>query len=125
IVALSTFDTGQPAFAASASFLNSSCDRPGTFAFSVSALEEILNPPSTCSIETTALVSRLSAGLPAPVSWNASAIVKQLACAAAINSSGLVPFSSPNRRENEYGVPERTPLCVVIAPFPSLPVPLQ
>src|SRR3954464_15203099 len=101
MVAFSTFETGQFAFALSVSFVNSSLERPGTFALRVSALDEILNPPSTCSLETQALVARLAAGLPAPGNWNASAIVKQLACAAAISSSGLVPFSSPKRRENE------------------------
>ena len=37
-------------------------------------------------------------------------MVKQPACAAAINSSGLVPWALSNRVENEYGVFERTAL---------------
>ena len=68
IVAFSSFDTGQPALAASASFTNSSFDIPGTLPFSVSATAAIYHPPSTCSSDTWALVSRFSGGLPAPLS---------------------------------------------------------
>src|ERR1043165_3067746 len=68
IVALSTFETGQFAFAVSASLVNSSFDRPGTLALSVSATAAIFQPPSTCSSDTSALVSSFSGGLPAPLS---------------------------------------------------------
>jgi hypothetical protein len=46
---------------------------------------------------TAAVVSRLPSLNPAFASAKLSAMVKQPACAAAINSSGLVPFSSPKR----------------------------
>src|ERR1044072_5889775 len=49
IVALRTLETGQFAFAVSASFWNSSFDRPGTLALSVSATAATFQPPSTCS----------------------------------------------------------------------------
>src|SRR4051794_2782257 len=50
-------------------------------------------------------------------------MLKQPACAAAINSSGLVPLPSPNRALNEYGVSFSVALCVVRLPLPSLPLP--
>src|SRR6188472_769717 len=59
---------------------------------------------------------------------NASAIAKQLACAAAISSSGLVPWtpaSSTKRLDAEYGWSLIAPLLVEIAPLPSLPAPRQ
>src|SRR5437667_2316892 len=56
---------------------------------------------------------------------NESAIVKQPACAAAINSSGFVPLPSPNRAANEYGVSLSVPLCTDSVPLPSLTVPCQ
>ena len=68
IVAFSTLETGQFAFAVSASFMNSSFDSPRTLAFSVRAHRRNLQPPSTCSSDTSAVVSRLSGGLPAPLS---------------------------------------------------------
>src|SRR5690242_4623965 len=53
------------------------------------------------------------------------AMVKHPACAAAINSSGLVPFAFSKRVENEYGVLESTPLSLDIVPFPSLSDPFH
>src|SRR5580704_1474878 len=52
-------------------------------------------------------------------------MVKQPACAAAINSSGFVPMPFSNRVENEYCALERTLLSVEIVPFPSLSEPFQ
>src|SRR5678815_1531119 len=57
---------------------------------------------------------------------NASAIPKQLACAAAMSSSGFVPGwpSSPTKRlDAEYGWSLIAPLWVETAPLPSLPAP--
>jgi hypothetical protein len=51
--------------------------------------------------------------------------VKHPACAAAINSSGLVPLAFSKRVVNEYGVFESTPLSLDIVPFPSLSDPFQ
>src|ERR1700733_4275549 len=56
---------------------------------------------------------------------NATAIVKHPACAAAINSSGLVPFSFSNRVLNEYGVFASTPESDERSPFPARPLPRQ
>src|SRR5918993_644464 len=67
----------------------------------------------------------LSARKPAPSSCAESAIEKQPACAAAINSSGFVPLPSSKRVLKEYCVSERTLLSVEIVPLPSLSPPLQ
>src|SRR4029077_3413396 len=52
-------------------------------------------------------------------------MVKHPACAAAISSSGLVPFSFSKRVLNEYGVSASTPESVVRLPLPARPVPRQ
>src|SRR5262245_20395149 len=125
IEAFSTLDTGQFALASSASFTNSSPERPGTLPCVVSAIVAMRQPPPSCSMVRSALVCSVSGGCPAPLRRNASAIVKQPACAAAMSSSGLVPLPSPNRAVNEYGVSASVPLWVVRAPRPSLPEPLH
>src|SRR6266446_3718937 len=71
----------------------------------------------------TASVSIASAVNPALLSMNDSAMVKQPACAAAINSSGFVPLPSPKRAANEKGVSFNVPLCTDSVPLPSLTVP--
>jgi Catalase len=53
------------------------------------------------------------------------AIAKQPAWAAAINSSGFVPFSFSNRVLNEYAVSASTPESVERSPLPARPVPLH
>src|SRR5258707_12162416 len=50
-------------------------------------------------------------------------MVKHPAWAAAINSSGLVPFSFSNRVLNEYGVSASTPESLERLPLPPRPVP--
>ena len=55
------------------------------------------NPPSTWSRLTVAVVSMLSAVIPASPRYSDSAIEKHAACAAAMSSSGFVPFSLSNR----------------------------
>src|SRR5260370_9497150 len=52
-------------------------------------------------------------------------MVKHPACAAAINSSGLVPLAFSKRVVNEYGVFESTPLSLDIVLFPSFSDPIQ
>src|SRR5699024_548097 len=84
-------EIGQPFFAPSASSLNFAASTPGTVPVMASAIEVMVQPGSCFSIATTALVSSLVGSWPALVSANATAIVKQLACAAAISSSGFVP----------------------------------
>jgi len=54
-----------------------------------------------------------------------SAMVKQPAWAAAINSSGFVPWPFSKRVVKEYGVLLRTPLAVEMTPLPSFRVPFQ
>src|SRR6185312_13628728 len=55
---------------------------------------------------------------------SASAIEKQPACAGAISSSGLVPFSFSNRVLNEYR-PSKAPLPSFMVPDPSVSEPSQ
>ena len=57
--------------------------------------------------------------MPALPSCAESAIEKHPACAAAISSSGFVPFPSSNRVLNEYCVFDKTPLSVDTVPLPS------
>src|SRR5688572_5719758 len=61
--------------------------------------------------------------MPAFPSWADSAIEKQPACAAAISSSGFVPFPSSNRVLKEYCVLDKTPLSVDTTPLPSFKPP--
>ena len=56
----------------------------------VSATREMVGAPSTISNVTVAETSRWSGVAPASASSCENAIAKQLACAAAISSSGLV-----------------------------------
>src|SRR5918995_3874662 len=67
----------------------------------------------------------LSGVRPACPSSLDSAIEKQPAWAAAISSSGLVPFPCSKRVVKEYWVSDRTPLSVEMAPLPSLRPPFQ
>src|ERR1044072_9877937 len=83
----------------------------------------MVKPASVFSSVTAALVLIRSAVSPAFPSCPDSAIEKQPACAAAINSSGLVPLPSSKRVLNEYCVFAKTPLSVEIVPLPSLSPP--
>jgi REP element-mobilizing transposase RayT len=83
----SAFETGQPAFAASAASRKPSASRPGTTPRTVSALRVIPVPGTNV---TVADVLSRSGGEPALASPSESAIEKHEACAAAISSSGLV-----------------------------------
>src|SRR5271168_351868 len=67
----------------------------------------------------------LSGVSPAPESCASSAMVKQPACAAAINSSGFVPAPVSKRLRKEYGVWESTPLSVETVPLPSFSAPFH
>src|SRR5882762_11625973 len=78
----------------------------------------MLNPSPTLSNVIVAVVSSFSAVNPAAPSCPERAIVKQPACAAASNSSGLVPTPFSNRVLKEYCVCLRTPLSVEMAPLP-------
>src|SRR5205823_4361987 len=85
----------------------------------------MVKPASVFSNVTVAVVLMLSAVRPALPSCPESAIEKQPACAAAINSSGFVPLPSSNRVLNEYCVLLSTPLSVEIVPLPSFKPPCQ
>src|SRR5215472_1816466 len=84
----------------------------------------IFGPPPTISNFTVAVVLMRFAGWPAFSRLADSAIEKQPASAAAISSSGLVPFPSSKRDEKEYG-PSNAPLPSFIVPLPCLSVPSQ
>src|SRR5262245_53551106 len=85
----------------------------------------IVQLPSTCSNVTAALVDSRSAGNPAVPGKFDSAIVKQLAWAAATSCCGLVATASLNREANEYGVALSSPLGDWVVPLPSFNVPFQ
>src|SRR5207249_3096846 len=76
-------------------------------------------PSGSFSSEMVAVVSSLHAVIPAFPNCPESAMVKQPACAAASNSSGLVPVPFSNRALKEYGVCRSTPLSVETVPLPS------
>jgi hypothetical protein len=71
------------------------------------------------------VVSSFCATIPAPPNWAESAIVNQPACAAASNSSGLVPTPFSNRVLKLYCAFFSVPLSVEIAPFPDFRSPCQ
>ena len=71
---------------------------PGTLAVVVSAIFVIAKPASVLARVTAAWVSILSGVKPAPPNCAPRAIEKQLAWAAAISSSGVVPDVAPSNR---------------------------
>src|SRR5438309_10887549 len=83
----------------------------------------MVQPESSFSMVKVAFVLMLSGVSPALPNCAESAMEKQPACAAAINSSGFVPGWSPNRVPNENGVLENTPLLEETAPEPSFKLP--
>src|SRR5216683_134345 len=85
----------------------------------------MLKPSPTFSSVTVAVVSSFCAVRPALPSCAESAMVKQPACAAASNSSGLVPTPFSKRVLKEYCVCFSTPLSVEMVPFPSFKPPCQ
>ncbi len=127
-VADSAFETGQSFFAASASSLYLSAVALGTLPSLTSWIAVIVQPASCFSMLTVAVVRSSVGSKPALDSWALSAIVKQLACAAAISSSGLVPArpsSDMKRVCTLYGCALNAPLCVVIVPLPCGTLPCQ
>src|ERR1700680_75026 len=101
IFAFSTFDTGHPLFASSAALLNAAASAVGTRAETSRCTAVIAHPESSFSIVKVAVVEMLSAVSLAPPSCPESAMEKQAACAAAINSSGFVPGVFSNLVANE------------------------
>src|ERR1035441_5936289 len=117
---------GQPPLASAAALAKTSSEAPGTLAVGVSAILVIAKPPSTLPSVTAALVSIFSGVCPAAPNCAPSAIEKQLACAAAISSSGVVPESAPSKRvANEYFALLSKPVAVEIVPLPSFSEPVH
>ena len=90
---LRSFEIGQFSLASLAFASNLSLDIPGTFALSVSS-DFVITPLSNVIVQS---VESSSAVKPASCSTKLSFMVKHPACAAAINSSGLVPTPSAKR----------------------------
>src|SRR4051812_48222600 len=101
IAALSTFETGQFFSASPAIRAKPESSRLGTLPRKVRADLLILNPWPSGSSVTAASVESSVGSSPAACRPNANAMVKQPACAAAISSSGFVPFSLSKRVLNE------------------------
>src|SRR6267154_137875 len=118
----SAFETGQFFFAPSAACSKAAWSIPSTLPRTSNTLFVILGAPSTISSVTAARVSMRVAGCPAFSSADESAMLKQPACAAAIISSGLVPFF-PSKRVPKLKAALKTPLWPLKLPFPSLSVP--
>src|SRR3984893_5443212 len=117
-VAARDVEPGQFFFASSARRLEVASSMPGTLPSVARSMREIPHPCSPLSKCTLALV-RISCGLwPAEERPLAKAIEKQPACAAPINSSGLVPAPSSIRLLNEYA-PSKEPLASRIVPDPA------
>src|SRR3954462_4512423 len=116
MLVLYNLETGQPLLAACTALSNASCVAPGTLAVSSRWLSVMAKPSGCFSRLMVQVVSSDSAVRFACASWAERAIVKQPACAAASNSSGLVPLPSSKRLWKEYGVDERTPLAVERSP---------
>src|SRR5450755_82982 len=125
MVALSTRDRGQLAFAPPAISANFAASIAGTRARVVRWTAVIVHASATFSSVTAASVSIASAVNPALFSAKESAIVKHPACAAPSNSSGFVPLPSPKRALKPYGASLSTPDWVEMLPLPSLTVPCQ
>ena len=88
---------GQPALAPSAAFWNADGSAFGLLTAVFKWLDVTVHAPLTFSKVTVAVVSMLSGFNPSFAMDPDSAIEKHAACAAAISSSGLVPFSFSNR----------------------------
>src|SRR5207245_3628150 len=118
------FETGQFCLASSAAWSNSASSRPGTRPTTSSATFVM---PSPGWKVTVAEVCSLSGAWPALASPLESAIEKQVACAAAISSSGLVrPPGSSERAGQLTSSPPSAPLDTVsMRPCPLIRSPSQ
>ena len=111
---------GQPSLAASAACRKASSSMPSTLPWTVRALDTTLKPPSTLSNVTVALTRNCCGGVPALPRPAESAIEKQLAWAAAINSSGLVRPSGCSVRAGQL-TPRSANAWLVVAVTTPLP----
>src|ERR1019366_4311798 len=92
---------------------------PGIFAVRSRCDSVTVKPASVLSNVMVAVVWMDSGVKPALPSSAESAIEKQPACAAAINSSGFVPTPFSKRVLNEYCASLSPPLSVEMLPLPS------
>ena len=103
--------------------------RPGADARTESALDDTpLPPPGSGPNVTLALTSSFVAGAPAFATRAESAIEKQLACAAARSSSGLVAPSAPVpsvRSFHDVAACRSAPLLSDTVPLPVCRSPCQ
>src|SRR6202521_3029924 len=125
ISALKSFETGQPVSAALTAASNLVLSAPGMLATRSRWLLVMEKPSPTLASVMVAVVSSFCAVMPALPSCADSAMVKHPACAAANNSSGLVPIPFSKRVLNEYCVCFNTPLSVDKVPLPSLSPPVH
>src|SRR5262245_10477116 len=97
IVVLRRREIGHPAFAPSSVFVNLAGSAPGLLTRVSRWIDVTVHAPLTFSKLAVAAVSMLSGVNPSFAMKSDSAIEKHAACAAAISSSGFVPFSFSNR----------------------------
>src|SRR5258708_11852033 len=100
---------------------------PVTQPFTSSALDLTSKPPPCLGPNSTAqLVSTFFGGLPALARPLESAMLKQLACAAARSSSGVVWFGAPSVRAFQLRFASlNVPLCALVRPLPDMRSPSQ
>ena len=91
-------ETGQVNFASSADAANDKVVAPGTFAVT-SKCDSVIAPLSKVIVQVVLISSGVSSF---EFNTKLSFMLKQPACAAAINSSGLVPMPSANLVDQEY-----------------------
>src|SRR2546428_5725441 len=125
----SACEIGQPSFAASAAFWKAAASIPLTVPRTSSVLSWTENPPPPClgPNVTVAVTSSFCGGLPACARPCDSAIAKQLACAAASSSSGVVfPPASSVRDLHDRPASRSTPLVRELTrPLPDIRSPSQ
>src|SRR6266851_5477493 len=95
---------------------------PGTQPFTSSALDLTSKPPPCLGPNSTVqLVSTFFGGLPPLARPLESAMLKQLACAAASSSSGVVWFGAPSVRALQLRFASlNVPLCALVRPLPDM-----
>src|SRR5260370_34283450 len=100
---------------------------PGTRPFPSSALDLTSKPPPCVGpTSTVQLVSTFFGGLPPLARPLESAMLKQLACAAASSSSGVVWFGAPSVRAFQLRFASlNVPLCALVRPLPDMRSPSQ
>jgi hypothetical protein len=111
--------------AARAVWSKAAASAPGTTPFTSSWLEVIVGVPEVSRV-TVAVTRSRSGGVRCAARTDPRAMVKQAACAAAMNSSGLaLPSGSPNRDATVMGRSLRAPLPPEACPEPRAMLPVQ